>query len=98
MTCRSGNRALQPALLLVLALAVCPALGAQAPRPGQAVVIDRIVAVVNDEAITARELDERTRFAMKQLAQQGTAPPPQFELPASQRPAAGACRSRVSWR
>jgi len=61
----------------VLALAVCPALGAQAPRPGQAVVIDRIVAVVNDEAITARELDERTRFAMKQLAQQGTAPPPQ---------------------
>ena len=77
MTCRSGNRALQPALLLVLALAVCPALGAQAPRPGQAVVIDRIVAVVNDEAITARELDERTRFAMKQLAQQGTAPPPQ---------------------
>ena len=41
-----------------------------------AVVLDRIVAVVNDEAITARELDERAQLAMKQLAQQGTSPPP----------------------
>ncbi|MGZ8156433.1 MAG: peptidylprolyl isomerase, partial [Burkholderiales bacterium] len=49
---------------------------AQAPRPRQAVVLDRIVAVVNDEAITARELEDRTQFAMKQLAQQGTSPPP----------------------
>jgi peptidyl-prolyl cis-trans isomerase SurA len=40
------------------------------------VLLDRIVAVVNDEAITARELDERARVAMKQLAQQGTTAPP----------------------
>lgn len=39
-------------------------------------VLDRIVAIVNDEAITARELDERADMAMKQLAKQGTAPPP----------------------
>ncbi len=69
--------ALQKALVIALALAVSPAFPADKPqRPGRTVVIDRIVAVVNDEAITARELDERTQFAMKQLAQQGTAPPP----------------------
>jgi peptidyl-prolyl cis-trans isomerase SurA len=60
-----------------MALAVCPSIAAEPkPRPGRSVVIDRIVAIVNDEAITARELEERTQFAMKQLAQQGTAPPP----------------------
>jgi peptidyl-prolyl cis-trans isomerase SurA len=49
---------------------------AQATKPRQPVVLDRIVAVVNDEAITARELEERTQLAMKQLSQQGTAAPP----------------------
>ena len=49
---------------------------APAAKPRQPVVLDRIVAIVNDEAITARELDERARLAIKQLAQQGTAPPP----------------------
>src|SRR6185436_6469441 len=52
------------------------ALCADAPPARRPIVIDRIVAVVNDEAITARELDERSKFALKQLAQQGTAPPP----------------------
>ena len=61
--------------IAVAALAVSDA-HAQ-PKPRQPVVLDRIVAVVNNEAITARELDERARFALKQLAQQGTAPPPQ---------------------
>jgi peptidyl-prolyl cis-trans isomerase SurA len=42
----------------------------------QSVLLDRIVAIVNDEAITARELDERAQLALKQLAQQGTTPPP----------------------
>jgi peptidyl-prolyl cis-trans isomerase SurA len=40
------------------------------------VVLDRIVAVVNEEAITKRELDERAELALKQLSQQGTAAPP----------------------
>ena len=50
----------------------------QAPiqKPRQPVVLDRIVAIVNDEAITALELDERAKIAMKQLAQQGTSAPP----------------------
>lgn len=48
----------------------------QTQKPRQPVVLDRVIAVVNDEAITARELDERARFALKQLAQQGTPPPP----------------------
>jgi peptidyl-prolyl cis-trans isomerase SurA len=53
-----------------------PAPAAPVQKPRQAVVLDRIVAIVNDEAITQRELDERARLAMKQLAQQGTAAPP----------------------
>jgi peptidyl-prolyl cis-trans isomerase SurA len=48
----------------------------QNQKPRQPVVLDRIVAVVNDEAITARELDERAQIALKQLSQQGTSPPP----------------------
>jgi peptidyl-prolyl cis-trans isomerase SurA len=59
------------------ALAVAlPCAHAQAPTPRQPVVLDRIVAVVNDEAITARELAERADIAMKQLSQQGTSAPP----------------------
>src|SRR5205085_4406362 len=63
------------AALTCAAMVVLPA-HAQVQKPRQPVVLDRIVAVVNDEAITARELDERAQMAMKQLAQQGTAPPP----------------------
>lgn len=72
----------KPLLALALSVAILmpvfatPAAAADAPRSRQPIVIDRIVAIVNDEAITARELEERSRFAMKQLSQQGTAPPP----------------------
>jgi peptidyl-prolyl cis-trans isomerase SurA len=77
MKARLPIRALPGALVLVLACAIWPATAAEpTKRPGRSVVIDRIVAIVNDEAITSRELQERTAFAMKQLAQQGTAPPP----------------------
>jgi len=62
------------ATLLASALLLAPASAAQKPR--QPIVLDRIVAIVNDEAITALELEDRSRFAMKQLQQQGTAPPP----------------------
>ena len=70
---RSGVTPRMAFLVLAIALAA-PAPAAQKPRTP--IVIDRIVAVVNDEAITARELEERTNFAMKQLAAQGTSPPP----------------------
>lgn len=49
---------------------------AQAAKPRTIVVLDRIVAIVNDEVITERELDARVDFALRQLAQQGTKPPP----------------------
>jgi peptidyl-prolyl cis-trans isomerase SurA len=71
------TRALTSAVVLAMAFAVAPLIAAeQKPRAGRTVVVDRIVAIVNDEAITARELEDRTQYAMKQLAQQGTAPPP----------------------
>jgi len=74
MTRFPPNAAHRYALLgLVACLAALPA---YAQKPRQPIVIDRIVAVVNDEAITALELQERAQFAMKQLAQQGTTPPP----------------------
>jgi len=64
------------AVLLAPAAPAGAASTAPAQKSRQPVLLDRIVAVVNDEAITARELDERARFALKQLAQQGTSPPP----------------------
>ncbi|MGZ8209058.1 MAG: peptidylprolyl isomerase [Burkholderiales bacterium] len=76
MKLHSSNPVLRALLLVLLSGAAGALLAAQAPRPRQAVVLDRIVAVVYDEAITARELEDRTQFAMKQLAQQGTSPPP----------------------
>ena len=64
------------ALLLSSAHAQTAKPAAPAAKSRQPVVLDRIVAIVNDEAITARELEERVKLAMKQLAQQGTPPPP----------------------
>ena len=67
------------ACFLALAAAfACPAL-AQKPRP-VIVVLDRIVAVVNDEIITRLGLDERIRFVTAQLKQQGTPLPPRAAL------------------
>lgn len=48
---------------------------AQSPKP-RVVTVDRIVAVVNDEVITERELSARVDFAFRQMRQQGTPPPP----------------------
>jgi len=63
--------ALLAAALVYVTMA--PAWG-QAPR---ARLVDRIIAVVNNEVITRQELEERTRLAAKQLAQQGAPVPPQ---------------------
>lgn len=51
---------------------------AQKPRP--VTVLDRIVAVVNDEVITRYDLEERIRIAIRQLRQQGTPLPPRQAL------------------
>jgi len=67
------------ALVLAGALwaAACPA-PAQQPRP--VVVLDRIVAVVNNEVITRADLDLRYHAATLQLKQQGTPLPPRATL------------------
>jgi peptidyl-prolyl cis-trans isomerase SurA len=76
---------LQRAGAAALALA-CLAGGAQSPTPSPAAArsdvrpLDRIVAVVNDEAITLSELDSRTRVAVAQLRRQKIALPPEAAL------------------
>lgn len=62
---------LTAACLLLIAATV----QAQQSKPRSIVVVDRIVAVVNDEVITERELAARVDLALRQLAQQGTQPP-----------------------
>ncbi len=59
-------------LLACLTLTLPMALTSGARAALQAVEADRIVAVVNDEAITARELQARVNIVMRQLKQQGT--------------------------
>lgn len=51
-----------------------------AQKPPPVTVLDRIVAVVNDEVITRNELEERVKLAMRQLREQGTPPPPKDAL------------------
>ena len=67
------------AILVCAALASTPGWGqtppAAAPKPPPIVVLDRIVAVVNDEVVTRVELQERVQLALKQLRAQGTPPP-----------------------
>lgn len=71
------NRVALAATLLMLAAP--PAL-AQPQQSRKIEVLDRIVAVVNDDVITRLDLDERVRFANLQLKQQGTPPPPREAL------------------
>ncbi len=49
---------------------------AQQPAAGRIVLLDRIVAVVNEDVITRRDLDDRLKVVTRQLRQQGTPPPP----------------------
>ena len=49
---------------------------AQNAKPRAITVVDRIIAVVNDEIITANELAVRVDLALSQLRQQGTPLPP----------------------
>ena len=51
-------------------------LPAAAQQPaGRVVLLDRIVAVVNEDVITRRDLDDRLRVVISQLRQQGTPTP-----------------------
>lgn len=66
------------AALMLVGLAWQQPVWAQKPPP--VVVLDRIVAVVNDEVITRIDLGDRVGIAIKQLRQQGTPLPPQEVL------------------
>ncbi len=48
---------------------------APAPRASRAVPLDRVVAIVNDEAVTQHELDEQKNAALEQMRAQKVAPP-----------------------
>jgi len=61
-----------------------PSFGAPAPMPASAAgapqLVDRVVAVVNAEAITERELEQRIRTVTQRLRAQGVAMPPESEI------------------
>ncbi len=53
---------------------------AQALTRGASQEVDRVVAIVNQDVITRRDLDERTQLIMRKLQQQKMSVPPQAEL------------------
>jgi peptidyl-prolyl cis-trans isomerase SurA len=65
---------------LISGLLTVTAAPAQSTKARTIVTVDRIVAVVNDEVITERELEARVDFAFRQLRQQGTPPPPRATI------------------
>jgi peptidyl-prolyl cis-trans isomerase SurA len=62
-------------LLAILLIGATGASLAQGKSPAKAEAIDRIVAVVNDDVITARELQARREIVESQLKRQGTTLP-----------------------
>ncbi len=61
-------------LILIILLTLLPALAIAQSR--QPIAVDRVVAVVNDEAITLNELRERLATVTRQLRSRGTPLPP----------------------
>ncbi len=62
-----------PVLLAMLTAGI--AVAQQPAHPGSIQTIDRIVAIVNENVVTRRELDEMLRNALKQLQKQGVQAP-----------------------
>ncbi|MEO5701068.1 MAG: peptidylprolyl isomerase [Casimicrobiaceae bacterium] len=83
-----GPGGLGAAVLLLLSTLTVPAL-AQGPSTGQSppppssvrsaaskpVLLDRVVAIVNDEALTQREVDDQKKLVLDQLRAQKVTPP-----------------------
>ena len=62
---------------MLLAVLACTSGQAAAQAPGKRIILlDRIVAVVNEDVITRRDLDDRMRVVSVQLREQGTPAPP----------------------
>src|SRR5947199_6681455 len=60
---------------LVLVAISVTASGQPAQPPARVVTVDRVVAVVNDEAITQYDLEDAKRIVLQQLKQQNVQPP-----------------------
>jgi len=65
-------------LVLITLFTLLPALAIAQSR--QPIAVDRVVAVVNDEAITLNELRERLATVTRQLRSRGTPLPPGTRL------------------
>lgn len=62
---------------MLLAVLACTSGQAAAQAPGKRIILlDRIVAVVNEDVITRRDLDDRMRVVSVQLRERGTPAPP----------------------
>ena len=57
-----------------------PPAAAASPRPAEPRLVDRVVAIVNADAITERELDQRVRAISQRLRSQNVPLPPESEL------------------
>jgi peptidyl-prolyl cis-trans isomerase SurA len=65
------------AVLAMVAASVAPAQPTSTPRPApsRVVAVDRVVAIVNDEAITQHDMDDAKRVVLTQMKQQNVQPP-----------------------
>ena len=64
-------------LVLLLVAGAAGNAGAQQPRaPVRSQALDRVIAIVNDEAITQYDLDDAKRVVVEQLKRQKVAQPP----------------------
>lgn len=88
---RTPIRRIKLAVVLCAAIGAMPAAWSQAKvtgnqgaspaaTPKRAQMVDAIVAVVNNEVITYRELEERMRLVERRMKGQGVAMPPRAEL------------------
>ena len=59
--------------LVLFAAGIC---GQPTNAPSSVITVDRVIAVVNDEAVTQYELDDARRVVQQQLKQQKVQPPP----------------------
>ncbi len=71
-----GARSKTALACLALAASLCAGQAQAQTRAAKVIEADRIIAVVNDEVITLRELQSRVATIVRQLRQQGTQLPP----------------------
>lgn len=62
-------------LIATAALLVCAS-----TAPAEVIELNRVVAVVNDDVVTAQELEERTRIVLQQIGKANTSAPPKEVL------------------